>query len=205
MISFKTKIFTLSFLLLSSCSQIVSDSYKKENTDFYKYNKIAVLNIDSNIEQIPTKEITEIVALKFMNKGFNVIQNQHLKIMIDQDSLRITGFSANTRKMLKIQDINAVITGFLSGYQKTINKDNLISPTQTNNQITNNASVNECKASLSLIMFDVNSGETIWSARGLKIQQSENLTTDIILNEIIKDISDKIPNSKENKKWFWIF
>lgn len=191
----KKNIFILSFVLttLFSCSSVISESFKKDKIDFKNYNKVAVLNIESNIEQLPSKEITEIVALKFLNKGFNVIQNKHLKIMVDQDSLRITGFSENTKKKLQLQDIDAVVTGVLSGYQKNI------SP------INNSGNLNECKVSLSFIMFDVNSGETIWSARGSKVQQSDNLTPDIVLNEVLKEIDGKLPESFEPKKFLWIF
>lgn len=185
---------------LSSCSSVISESFKKDKVDFKNYNKIAVLNIESNIEQLPSQEITEITSLKFLKKGFNVIQNKHLKIMVDQDSLRITGFSENTKKKLQLQDINAVVTGVLSGYQKNIPIINNALP------LLNNASnLNECKVSLSFIMFDINSGETLWSARGLKVQQSDNLTPDMVLNEVLKEIDGKLPESFEQKKFLWFF
>lgn len=185
---------------LFSCSSVISESFKKDKIDFINYNKIAVLNIESNMEQLPSKEITEITSLKFLKKGFNVIQNKHLKIMVDQDTLRVTGFSENTKKKLQLQDINAVATGFLSGYKKNIPIINNTLP------LANNASnLNECKVSLSFIMFDINSGETIWSARGLKVQQSDNLTIDMVLNDVLKEIDAKLPESFEAKKFLWIF
>lgn len=181
--SLKVSLLSLSVIMLSSCAALL-DSYKKDDVDFSKYNKVSVVRLDSISNQSAGQEIADIVALEFMKKGYQVVERSQLKSIIDEEALRHTGLSADSKEKLKIAGIDAIITGSVANYD--------CAPSAVEYQ---GIKINQttCSVTLALKMLDVNTGELVWAANGSHSDSGIQLNAQQVLKEIIKKLEKVIP------------
>lgn len=176
--------------LLSSCAPVLS-SYSRNNVNFENYNKISVISFNSNSDKISGHFMADLVTLEFLKKDYNVIERNQLKTIIDEKVLNASGLTDENKSVLKLSGINAIVTGNITASQ------NKIIPEKENFPV-----IIECDISISLKMFDSQTGEILWSANGIISERNSDLTIYKLLKILIDDLQNKIPSAK---KWHFLF
>ena len=135
------KLFLLGIFLLVSLGCTTVQSYTKPNVDFSTFKKIALVKLgsqDASLSQI----VTDALVLGFRKKRFNIIEKEQLKVLIDDNLIIQSGLKESDRNTLSLSGIDAVIVGVV------IKRDSRGDP-----------------LTLSLKMFDIKSGEIVWTGR----------------------------------------
>ena len=135
-------------IVLLSLGCITVQSYTKPDVDFSKIKKIALIKLgaqDASLSQIVTDELT----LVFRKKGFNIIEKEQLKVIIDENTIIQSGLRETDRNTLALAGIDAVFVGAV-----IMKKESRGDP-----------------IALSLKMFDIKSGVVLWIG---KIQVDSN-------------------------------
>ena len=126
-------------IVLLSLGCITVQSYTKPDVDFSKIKKIALIKLgaqDASLSQIVTDELT----LVFRKKGFNIIEKEQLKVIIDENTIIQSGLRETDRNTLALAGIDAVFVGAV-----IMKKESRGDP-----------------IALSLKMFDIKSGVVLW-------------------------------------------
>ena len=184
----KIKIYFYLFILLIVSGCTTADVYKKPCVDFSKYFKIAVVGFSCLPNPTVGQEVADIVALEFLKQGYNVIERSQLRHMLQEEKLKQVGLTEETKSVLRLSGISALIMGSVSRYD--CRPSRTIVPFM-GTYIPMNTS--DCHASLSLKMLDVQTGQVIWAANGSHSQNAVNMTSSKVLRQVINIISQQIP------------
>jgi curli biogenesis system outer membrane secretion channel CsgG len=184
----KTKVYfcLLILLIVSACA--TADVYKRPGVDFSNYSKIAVVGFSCLPNPTVGQEVADIVALEFLKKGYNVIERSQLSHILQEEKLKLVGLTEETKSVLRLSGICAIITGSVSRYdcrpvQSILPFMGTFIPWNTS----------DCHASLSLKMLDVKTGQVIWAANGSHSENEARMTASKILRKVINIISQQIP------------
>ena len=143
------------FLLSLGC--ITVQSYTKPDVDFSKIKKIAIVKLDSH-DPLLSQVVTDHISLGFRKKGFNIIEKERLKVIIDENTVRQSGLTEQDRKTLSLAGIDAIIVGAVrtrNFYQGSIG---------ATPQLAIGTSRGDEKLQLTVKMFDIENNDVVWSA-----------------------------------------
>lgn len=181
----KKTLLCLIVIFFLGCAQV--NVFKKPNTDFSGFNKIAILRFQSD-DFNSGQEVADALAISFMRKGYNVVERSQLKAILSETSLVDSGLAEADRKALKLAGINAVCIGTLTRYDCRPDKlfmmvgiAPLVLP------------VNDCHVSLSAKMLDIKTGDVVWAINGSHSKKDTDMTAGKVLGKIVSQIEDQIP------------
>lgn len=178
---------TLLSLFISACA--TSESYKKPDVDFSKYKSCAVVRLHCSSDPSAGQEIADAMALKFMKKGYNVIERTQLEAVLDEEDLRLYGLTESNKSALRLAGVSAIITGSVSRYDCHPSS----APIYYMGTLLGVMNTNNCHCSVSLKMIDVYTGEVLWAANGSHSVNAVNMTAHKVLQEVLKQLSREIP------------
>lgn len=191
--SFFKSIFLLLFsLIFVSCSSLIN-SYKNQSIDFENYKKLAVTSFVCDSEYLSGQTLADFVTVEFMKKGYQIIERNQMKTIIDEKILNTTGLTENQKKSLKISGIDAIITGTFQSKRVLLQQ-----VPDVKEQLFEQNSIMTVK------MIDSQTGEVLWLANGLHTEKNSNISFQNIINSFINELKSQIPEFNK-KKWFWIF
>ncbi len=143
------------FLLSSGC--ITVQSYTKPDVDFSKIKKIALIKLGAQ-DALLSQIVTDHVSLGFRKKGFNIIEKEQLKVIIDENVIMQSGLTEQDRKTLSLAGVDGVIVGTVR--LRTYRTGSVgASP----NLLIGKSTEKE-KLQLSVKMYDIRNGDVVWSA-----------------------------------------
>ena len=151
------------FLLTSGC--ITVQSYTKPNFDFSTLKKVVIVKLKAH-DELLSQIVTDHVATGFRKSGFNIIEKEQVKILIDENHIIQSGVTDADRDVLSRAGVDAIISG----------------------AITKRDTWKE-KYLFSAKMYNIRTGEVIWSAFAHEIEGND-------LNELSKAISKSIKIKK---------
>ncbi|MGA2332341.1 MAG: CsgG/HfaB family protein [Syntrophales bacterium] len=102
------KLFVIFLLLVAGCHTPQISTYTKQDIDFSKYKKVAVIKFDYK-ESSVGQEVSDRVALSFMKKGYNVVERSQLKSIIDENSIAAAGLTETTRSALQLEGVDVLV------------------------------------------------------------------------------------------------
>lgn len=175
----------LILMVASGCA--TAQSYTKNGIDFKQFKKVAVVKLDCSNSAVG-QEVADIVAFAFIKKGYNVIERSQLRSITDENALISSGLTETNKSALKLAGINAIIVGSVSRYD--CQPDKVFAMIGLAPIVLN---TNNCHASLSLKMLDVNSGDILWMANGANSKNDSNMTAHKVLQTVLELIEEKIP------------
>jgi curli biogenesis system outer membrane secretion channel CsgG len=143
---------------LESKSLAKSDS--QGTTKFKSHDSIKLSNDLSEI-------VTDAMTLAFMQKGFDIIERNLLKSLVNEDLIIQSGLTESERQVLTQTNIDSVVIGTIYVEQKRLVRQST-------------------ELSFSLKMIDTRNGKLIWSANVIEVDFDE-------LNKVAKKIADTIP------------
>ncbi len=170
------------FLLSSGC--ITVQSYRKPGFDFSKIKKIAIVKLGSQVtlstqgstkseSQAATKSekaddnisqiVTDAIVMAFMQKGIDIVEANKL---INENNFIQSGLTAANRDIFSRAGVDAIISGAIS--KRDTWKEKFL---------------------FSAKMYDIKTGEVIWSAFAHEIEGDD-------LNELPKAIVKSIKINK---------
>lgn len=181
-------IFLILILFLTGCAS--THSYTKPGVDFSNYEKIAIIKLDCSINQAVGQEVSDIVALEFIKKGYNVLERSQIKAVIDEEVLAMAGLTESNKKLLQLSGVNAIVVGSVSRYDCHPS----IAPIFYMGMLLGVMNTNTCFASLSLKLLDCKTGEIIWTANGSHSVQAVGMTPHKVLQNVINTLKEDIPS-----------
>lgn len=187
----KISLFVLLVLLFTGCAS--TNSYRKPGVDFSKYEKIAVIKLDCSVNQATGQEVSDMVALEFIKKGYNVLERSQLKAVIDEEVLAMAGLTESNKSLLQLSGVNAIVVGSVSRYDCHPSK----APIFYMGALLAVMNTNTCFASLSLKLLDCKTGEIIWTANGSHSVQAVGMTPHKVLQNVINTLKEDIPSRME--------
>ncbi len=175
--------FILIILFLAvGCATPQISTYTKQDTDFSKYKKVAVIKFDCK-ESSVGQEVSDRVALSFMKKGFNVVEKSQLKAIIDENSIMAAGLTEPTRSALQIEGIDGLVVGSVTRYDCEQSAAAFYA-----SGMAMATKKNLCHASISFKMLNIQNGEVLWAGQGSHSLRGRDMTTGNVLQKLIEKI-----------------
>ncbi|MBI5042878.1 MAG: hypothetical protein HZC10_03430 [Nitrospirae bacterium] len=144
-------------IVLLSLGCITVQSYTKPDVDFSKIKKIAIVKLDSH-DPLLSQIVTDHISLGFRKKGFNIIEKERLKVIIDENTVIQSGLTEQDRKTLSLAGVDGVIVGTVR--LRTYRAGSVgASP----NLVIGRSTEKE-KLQLSVKMYDIRNSDVVWSA-----------------------------------------
>ncbi len=172
--------------LLFGCA--TAQSYTKPGVNFSNFKKIAVIKFDCPTSSA-AQEVSDIIGLEFIKRGFHIIERSQLRAIVTEEELIQSGLIESNRSALKISGVNAIIVGSVSRYD--CHPDKMIMFLMGSPFVLN---TNNCHASVSLKMLDVQTGDIIWAANGAHSMNDVNMTANKVLVKVLELLKDQIPH-----------
>lgn len=179
-------------LFIFSCSSLIN-SYKNQNVDFENYKKLAVTSFLCDSEYLSGQTLADFITVEFMRKGYQIVERNQMKIIIDEKVLNTTGLTETQKKNLKILGIDAIITGTFQSKRSSIPQLPEVKEM-----------IFEQNSNMSVKMIDSQTGEVLWLSNGLHSEKSSNINFQNIITIFLNDLRPQIPEINK-KKWFWVF
>jgi len=177
----------VSSFLISACA--TANIYQKPGVDISKYKKIAVTKFLCSSDESAGQEVSDLMALEFIKKNYNVIERTQLAALVNENELSMMGITDTARPQLKLMGINGLIFGTVSSYSNVPGE----SPIFVKGKVIATLPTNRCTASLSIKMVDVDSGQVVWIANGSNSDSGMGLTPNKVMQDVITIIAEKIP------------
>lgn len=184
------RILCFCMLVLSVVSGCASgQSYIKPGVDFCEYRKIAVIALDCPANPAIGQEVADTIALEFLKKGYHVIERSQLRAIINEEVLKLSGLTEESKRALQVSGVSGVVVGSVSRYDCVPSRVFLYLygsgyyPLNTN----------KCHASLSVKMLHVETGEVVWMANGAHSMEDINMTASKVLQKVMRIICKNIP------------
>lgn len=187
------KMFVLGLLLLLSSGCIRVHSYAKPDVNFSTFRKIALIKFgvynvpfaelksqdsqkpesQSTLKLSPQSEslsqmVTDAMTMAFIKKGFNMIDKNQLKRVVDENLIIQSGLTEETRNTLALAKVDAVIIGSVVVKRKLLSEN----------------------MSLSMNMYDVRNGNLLWTANVVEFDFDE-------INKVAEKMTNTISLSRE--------
>lgn len=178
---------SITLMLLFACVRAQTFTYAKPGVDFSKFKRIAIIRFECSQHSIG-QEVSDILAMSFMKKNYNVVERSQLRSLIDESAIISAGLTESNRATLKLAGINAIIVGSVTRYD--CHPDKVIAPLFG---MYYALPTNSCHASLSIKMLDVQSGDILWAANGSHAKNDSGMTAGKVLQKVIEGIEKKIP------------
>ena len=153
-------------LLSLSFGCIPVQSYTKPNVDFSTFKKIAIVKLKAHDEAL-SQIVTDHVATGFRKSGFNIIEREQLKILIDENHIIQSGLTDTDRSILSRAGVDAIILGAIA--KRDTWKEKYL---------------------FSVKMYDIRTGEVIWSAFAHELEGDD-------LGKLPKSIANSIQIKKK--------
>ncbi len=141
------KKFSLFIILLSvvafvSCAS--SGNFVKQDFNFHNLDRIAVV-VDGKVSEARAKEISDLVAMRMLEYGYDVIDRANLEQIINEaDFQSFSGIaSSQGRKTLAIYNVGALVVVNVSAYESS-------------------------RISMTSKMIDVQTGSILWTSEASK-------------------------------------
>ena len=180
--------FMVIFLFLAvGCATPQVSTYTKQNIDFSQYKKVAVIKFDCK-ESSVGQEVSDRVALSFMNKGYNVVERSQLKAIIDENSIMAAGLTETTRSALQLGGIEALVVGSVTRYDCAQSTSAFLA-----SGVAMATKKNLCHASISFKILNVQNGEVIWAGQGSHSLKGTDMTAGKVLQALIEKIEVQMP------------
>jgi curli biogenesis system outer membrane secretion channel CsgG len=182
-------LYILGLLFLASCAS--GQSHVKQSADIQNYKNIVVIKFDSPDPGVGYK-MTDKIAVRFGSRGFNVLERSKLKKLINEEALVQSGLSASEKAALAGIGVNALILGSVDKYECEAKKAwtwTGFAPEQIRK--------GDCRASMSVRMVDINSGEVLWEAKKAHAENAEGMTAQTVLGIVLAEIEEVIPRIQE--------
>jgi curli biogenesis system outer membrane secretion channel CsgG len=138
-------------------------SQKSESQGSTKSESEGTINISPQNESL-SKMVTDAMTLAFIKKGFNVIDKNQLKKIIDENLIIQSGLTEEIRNSLALAKIDVAVIGNVVVKRKLLGED----------------------MSLSLNMYDVRSGDLLWTANVVEFDFDE-------INKVAEKMAETIP------------
>ena len=167
------------------CAHNTTGSFYKPGVDFTKSIKIAVVKFNNTEHSASGQEASDLMAMAFLKKGFDVIEINQILSPSEQDKIYYTGLTAEVKTKLKNFGVNDVILGTINEYDcSTVSSDilNLF-----------NYNKHSCRVTFSVKMIDLISGEVLWGLSISDEKDGDNLNADIVLRSMIREMDTEIP------------
>lgn len=104
-------------------SCVSSQSFVKAGVDFNKYKMIAVVSFDSVMGNIAAQnEIADLFGMELLRRGFNLIERTQVDKLLKEQGFQASDYTTpeNAAKLGKILNVQAIIVGNISAYEKTV-------------------------------------------------------------------------------------
>jgi len=177
------------------CAHNTKGSFLKPGVDFTKSLKIAVVKFNHTNHPESGQEAADLMAVAFLKKGFNVIELNQILSPSEQDKIYYSGLTTEVKTKLNNFGINDVILGSINEYAcSTVSSDTLK---------LFNYYKHSCRVTFSVKMIDLISGEILWGLSISDEKSDDNLTADIVLRSMIREMDKEIPvylNKQINRK-----
>lgn len=174
------------FFLISACASV--QSYSKPGINFSNFKKIAIVRFDCP-NSGAGQEVADTIGLEFIKHGFNVIERSQLRAVINEEVLVQSGLVEQTRDALKVSGIDSIVVGSVGVYE--CRPDKVIAFLFGAPIVMN---TNNCQASVSMKMLDVQTGDILWAANGSHSVNAVNTTANKVLKMVIDTLSEQIPS-----------
>lgn len=171
------------------CAHNTTGSFYKPGVDFTKSMKIAVVKFNNTKHPESGQEAADSMAVAFLKKGFDVIELNQILSPSEQDKIYYTGLTAEVKAKLNNFGVNDVILGTINEYDcSTVSKG-------MSSDILNlfNYYKRSCRVTFSVKMVDLISGEILWGLSISDEKDGDNLTADIVLRSMIREMDKEIP------------
>lgn len=122
--------------IISGC---ITQSYTKPDFDFYTLKKVVIVKLKAH-DELLSQIVTDHVATGFRKSGFNIIEKEQVKILIDENYIIQSGVTDADRDVLSRAGVDAIISG----------------------TITKRDTLRE-RYFFSAKMYNIRTGEVIWS------------------------------------------
>jgi len=165
------------------CAHNTTDSFYKPGVLVSaKSMKIAVVKFNTTKHPESGQEAADLMAGAFLKKGFDVIELNQILSPSEQDKIYYTGLTAEVKTKLKNFGVNDVILGTINEYGcSTVSYDLFYYYKHS------------CRATFSVKMIDLVSGEILWGLSISDEKDGDNLTADIVLRSMIREMDKEIP------------
>ncbi len=138
-------------------------SQKSESQGTTKSESQSTIKLSPQNESL-SQMITDAMNLAFIKKGFNVIGKNQLKKLIDENLIMQSGLTEESKSALALASIDVAVIGNIVVKRKLLSED----------------------MSLSLNMYDVKSGNLLWTANVVEFDFDE-------INKVAEKMVDTIP------------
>ncbi len=173
------------------CSPRVNTS-SKTDVAFLKYKKIAVISFRNPQNKTSGQEAADILALGFVENGFNVAGSNEIAALIDQDEVYSSGLTPEIKSRLRSAGIDGVVTGNI--YEK------FCSQPVSGLLLLKEKEKTHCAVNVDTKLLDLDSGEIIWGATSSDVKEGKWVTAESVLRTVMKQIDEKIPNIVQLKQ-----
>ncbi|MFH1824901.1 MAG: GNA1162 family protein [Candidatus Firestonebacteria bacterium] len=150
--------------ILSGCG-LYSVATKKDY-DFSKIKRVAVVGFSSNRTYKNSGEVvSDEFVLHLMKEGYSVIERSKIDAILREQNLGESNRleSSTVKKIGKILGVDAVITGTVIKYHEDENTS--VYTTDKDGKVTSQIILQQAEVEVSARMFDVETGEIIWTAK----------------------------------------
>jgi curli biogenesis system outer membrane secretion channel CsgG len=177
----------IAILFIIGCATPQILIHTKPGTDFSQYRKVAVITLASN-DQSLGQEVSDLIALTLMTRGFDVAERSQLRAIIDENVLIHSGLTDKDRSALRLEGVDIIIVGSVTRYD--CEQSGYMIPT-VHGPIA--GSTNRCHASMSFKMVNVQNGDVLWAGQGSHSLKGGSMTAGKVLQRILGEMEKQIP------------
>ena len=185
---YKSKfLFSNLIVLLIVCSCSTSEEFVRPNTDFKKYDRLAVLPlVDYPNQPSSGTVVADIISMELIKEGIDVVDRANTVQILNEQKLGLSGVIDETTapKVGKLLGVNAIISGSVNEYGTTT----------TNIQVVQGADpayMPISSAGVSLKLIDVETGQMVWAASARGTEVGNNLMANAA-RKAVRDAMEKL-------------
>jgi len=119
----RIRVMCLFLIVAFAIGCVSSQSFVKPGVDFSNYKRIAVVSFDSVMGSVAIEnEMADLFGMELLRRGFNLIERTQVDKLLEEQGFQASDYTTpeNMAKLGKILNVQAIITGSVSAYEKIV-------------------------------------------------------------------------------------
>ena len=175
------------FFCFFGCAHKSRGTYHHTEAVFPKAGKIAIMKFNAGAFSASGQEAANLLALAFMQKGYNVIDASNILALVDQEKLYTEVLTPEVKAKFKRSGVNSIVLGIIHDYSCTNVSSSFLA-------LFNIESYRQyCRVAISVKMIQLDSGEILWGVSRSGEDAGDSINAGTVLRSIVMELEKDLP------------
>jgi hypothetical protein len=169
------------------CAHKSPGTYQHTEALFSKTGKIAVMKFSSIESPAYGQEAANLLALAFMQKGYNVVDASNVLAVADQDKLYSGVLTDEIKTKFKNQGVKVIVLGTIHDYSCLSVASRFLALFSVDSY------TQFCRVAISVKMIKLDSGEILWGVSRSGEDAGDSINAGMVLRNMIQELENELP------------